>query len=106
MVFIKVASKSEIEPGKGKRVEINGKRIAILNHDGEFFAIDDTCVHAGGSLGEGVCGSGIVICPLHGWQYELKTGKCTFDPDIILSTYDIMVDVEDILVNVGSKKED
>jgi nitrite reductase/ring-hydroxylating ferredoxin subunit len=41
--FSKVARTGEIAPGGGKVVETSGKRIAIFNVDGTFYAIDDTC---------------------------------------------------------------
>ena len=100
MGFIKVASSNEIEPGRGKTVEVNGKTIAILNDNGKFYAIDDTCAHAGGSLGDGNCGSGIVTCPLHGWEYGLENGKNTFDSDVQLNVYDLKVEGEDIYVDI------
>ena len=51
--FVKVATKAEIEPGSGKKVEVNGKEIALFNVGGSFCAIDDTCSHRGGPLSEG-----------------------------------------------------
>lgn len=72
-----VAKKEEIPPGQAKAVEVNGKRIAIFNVNGNFYAIDDTCTHRGGPLSEGeVQESELeVTCPWHGAVYELRTGK-------------------------------
>lgn len=50
--------------------------IALFNDGGEFFAIDDTCPHQGASLGEGTLHEGRVICPWHGWIFEVRTGIC------------------------------
>lgn len=52
--FVRVARTSEIAPGEGKAVEAGGKRLAIFNVDGTFYAIDDTCTHKGGPLSEGM----------------------------------------------------
>jgi 3-phenylpropionate/trans-cinnamate dioxygenase ferredoxin component len=61
--FVKVAKMSELPEhdgsleeveGKGTLVEIEGKRIALFNLDGEVFAIDDTCTHESGPLIEDV----------------------------------------------------
>jgi nitrite reductase (NADH) small subunit len=52
--FVKVAKTSEIAPGQGKLVEVNGKKIALFNVEGSFYVIDDTCTHRGGPLSEGV----------------------------------------------------
>jgi len=37
-VFLKVAKTGEVAPGAGKVVEAGGKRIAIFNIDGTFYA--------------------------------------------------------------------
>ena len=64
--FVKVAKTGDIAPGEGKMVETGGKRIAIFNIDGTFFAIDDTCTHRGGPLSEGMVVGTEVTCPWHG----------------------------------------
>jgi len=48
--FVKVAKTNEIEPGQARVVDVNGKRIALFNVDGQFFALDNTCTHRGGPL--------------------------------------------------------
>lgn len=101
--FVKVCLKSEIKDGSGKVVDVNGKQIAVLNHNGEFFAIDNTCAHMQGPLGEGSCSDGKVTCPWHGWEYDLETGKNTFDENIKLNTYEVRVKEEDVLVNPKPK---
>ena len=100
MVFVKVASKNEIQNGRGKTIGVNGKEIALLNDNGKFFAIENTCAHMQGHLGEGSCENGNVTCPWHGWTYDLKTGKNTFNEDIKLKTFEIKIEGNDILVKV------
>lgn len=104
MSFVKVASKSEVESGSGKVVNVNGKEIAVLNDNGKFFAVDNTCKHMGGPLGEGSCKESKVTCPWHGWAYDLKTGKNTYDPNIKLDVYEVKVQGNDILVSTDIKK--
>ena len=101
--FIKVCSKDEIKDGRGKVIEIDGRQIAVLNNKGKFFAIGNTCAHMQGPLGEGECNDGKVICPWHGWEYDLKTGKNTFDENIKLDTYEVKVEGKNILVNPEPK---
>ena len=45
-----VAKTNEIKPNQIKQVSIDGKDIVVINIDGNYFAINDTCTHAGGSL--------------------------------------------------------
>ena len=68
MAFVEVAKVEEIKSGEGKTIEANGKTIALFNSDGMFYAIDNTCAHRQGPLGEGYLDGKLVTCPLHGWQ--------------------------------------
>ncbi len=98
MEFIKVASVDEIENGKSKIVDLKGEPIAIFNVDGNFYAIHNTCLHKGGPLGEGYLAGDVVICPWHGWQYDVKTGISTVSPTIKVKTYKVKVDEGKIFV--------
>ena len=100
MPTTKVAMKSEIQPGTGKVVEVNGKTIAVFNCEGTFYAIDNTCKHRGGPLGEGSLSGTTVTCPWHGWEYDVSTGKCQLDSSIQVQTFDVKVEGDDILVLV------
>jgi nitrite reductase/ring-hydroxylating ferredoxin subunit len=79
-------------------VEINGKALALFNIDGTFYAIDNTCLHRGGPLGEGEVEGDEVSCPWHGWQYNVKTGVCVNNPAAKVATYQVKVDGTDLKV--------
>ena len=64
--WMRVAAVSEIPPGGGKLVEAEGQVIGLFNLGGSFYAIDNACSHAGGSLGEGSLRGEEVECPWHG----------------------------------------
>jgi len=98
--FVKVAQTSEIPAGQGKCVEVEGKRIAIFNVDGTFYALDDVCPHQGGPLSEGEISGNVVTCPWHGWEYDVATGVNRDDPDVIQEKFEVMVDGSDIMVAV------
>ena len=63
--FTKVASTADLAPGAAKCVEVAGKKIALFNLEGSFYAIDDTCTHRGGPLSEGEVSGEEVTCPWH-----------------------------------------
>ena len=96
----KVASKSEIPPGTGKVVQAGGKAIAVFNCDGAFYAIENTCKHRGGPLGEGSLSGATVTCPWHGWEYDVKTGACQTDHAIKVQTFPVTVQGDDVLVSI------
>jgi len=100
MPFIKVASKNEIEPGSSKVIEVQGQAIALFNVDGQFYAIDNTCAHRGGPLGEGMVEGTDVICPWHAWEYDVTTGECKTNPGVTQKKFNVKVEGEDILVEI------
>jgi 3-phenylpropionate/trans-cinnamate dioxygenase ferredoxin component len=67
---------ADVKPGEMKKFNVAGTDILITNLDGAFYAIANTCTHMGGSLADGHLEGGIVKCPRHGAQYDVKTGKC------------------------------
>jgi len=78
--FVKVAKSDEIAPGQGKLIEVEGKRIALFNVDGLFYAIDDTCTHRGGPLSEGSLNGREVTCPWHGAVFDVTTAEVLRPP--------------------------
>jgi len=90
--FLDAADLTSLPPGRGRTVELRGKRIALFNLDGQFHAIDDACPHRGGSLGAGWCENGEVFCPLHGWAFEIASGACKTRPDRPVKSYPTRVE--------------
>jgi len=98
--FVIVAKLSELDPGIAKAVEVNGKAIAVFNVNGKIFATDNTCLHQGGPLGEGMLEGNVVTCPWHMWQYNVCTGENLEDSLLKLETYPVQVEGGDIKVAV------
>ena len=98
--WVRIAAVSEIPAGQGKTVEVAGKSLAVFNCDGTVYAIDNACRHEGGPLGEGELEGTVVICPWHGWSYDVTTGASPDDPACAVSRYPVRVDGNDILVEI------
>lgn len=96
--FVRVAGTAEVKPGQALVVEVNGKTLAVFNVGGTFHAIDNTCVHRGGPLGEGDVEGSVVTCPWHGWQFNVTTGECLKNPAAKVEVYQVKVEGEDITV--------
>jgi len=98
--FVKVCKTADVKAGCGRSIEINGKALALFNVDGGFYAINDVCGHRGGPLGEGELDGKTVICPWHGWRYNVTTGENEVVPDLPTQKYRVKIDGEDILVDL------
>jgi nitrite reductase (NADH) small subunit len=90
--FKDAASADEIEPGQGAVVEVDGREIALFNVSGAFYALENTCCHRGGPLGEGQLDGSIVTCPWHMWQFDVKSGECQNSPGDRVRAYDVIVE--------------
>ncbi len=85
--FTPVAEVSSLPPGQCRTVHVKGREFALYNLDGQFYAIDDQCPHRGGPLGAGCFENGHVFCPLHGWEFDVKTGACLTRADKPVRSY-------------------
>jgi 3-phenylpropionate/trans-cinnamate dioxygenase ferredoxin subunit len=77
---IKTLKTSEISLNSSKVINLGDKQIALFNHEGEYYALDDMCSHAEASLSEGDVYDCKVECPLHGAEFDLKTGDAVTLP--------------------------
>ena len=76
MASLLIQGATEVKPGEMKKFNVAGTDILISNMSGTYYAIANTCTHMGGSLADGHLEGGVVKCPKHGAQYDVKTGKC------------------------------
>lgn len=86
-----VARESEVPMGQRKLVLVGGKWIALFHLPEGWFAIDNACPHAGGSLSEGGIKDTVVTCPWHFWPFDLRTGRNPVIPSIRADTYPVRV---------------
>ena len=101
MAFARAAKTNEITPGTIREFQVEGKAIALANVGGEFYAINNTCLHRGGPLGQGIIDSGKVVCPWHGWQYDPQTGATAHDPTVKTKVYPLRIEGDDVLVDLA-----
>lgn len=112
----KIADVEEIS-GDGQRVlaEIEGIEIAVFRVDGEYYALSNYCVHQGGPLCEGPVDGHYamgheawewkydptekhVLCPWHGWKFDITTGENIDDDRYVTPTYEVEVEDGEIFV--------
>ncbi|MGH9434744.1 MAG: Rieske (2Fe-2S) protein [Terriglobia bacterium] len=97
---MKVAELSDLAPGSCIAVDAAGKGVALFNVEGTIYALDNTCLHRGGPLGEGDLEGRVVTCPWHGWQYDVRTGEKCGDASKKVVSYEVKLDGNQIFVAV------
>jgi 3-phenylpropionate/trans-cinnamate dioxygenase ferredoxin subunit len=100
--FVPALKVSDLPKGTKKAVFISGKRIMVVNAGGQYFAMDDTCTHAGcGLTGEGFIDGETITCGCHGSQFDLATGKVLSPPATVpMHIYHAKVEGDSIMVAV------
>ncbi len=72
--FVTVARTGDLAPGEMTYVDVRNTAVCLINLDGAYHAIDDTCTHADASLSDGTIEGDILECPLHGGCFDIRTG--------------------------------
>ena len=72
--WLRITATDSIPPQEGLSVTVGGKELAIFNLGDRFATIENECPHKGGPLCDGIVSGTVVVCPLHGWRFDLNTG--------------------------------
>lgn len=99
-----VARVTDLKDGEGRSILMDGIEIGIYRCGEEFFAVENTCTHAQASLHEGSvdrirC---TVECPLHGAEFDLRSGAALSPPaEEPLRTFPVRVVDGEVQVDLG-----
>jgi nitrite reductase (NADH) small subunit len=96
----RVAAVGELGEGQARTVDVDGRSIAVFNVAGSFYAIDNLCPHRGGPLAEGDVDGKLVVCPWHGWRWDVTTGSNANNPAVRVSCYPVTVEQGTIFVSL------
>ena len=99
--FVKALDASELAPGETATATVNGTELAIVNLNGEFHALDSLCPHQEGPLGDGFVQGDAIVCPLHYWEFDIKSGEYLDDPTTCLKKYETKVEGGAVFVKVN-----
>jgi nitrite reductase (NADH) small subunit len=95
--FIRVAAESEL-PKEGQVCEMAGGGLCVVRVGGELTVMDGVCPHNEGPLGQGMVENGRVVCPYHGWAFDVKTGEAEHNPAAKVRIYEWTIQNGEFLV--------
>jgi nitrite reductase/ring-hydroxylating ferredoxin subunit len=101
MAFVAAAKAADVSAGTIRELQVGATRVALANVGGTFYAINGTCLHRGGPLGQGQLEGKTVTCPWHGWQFDVTTGKANMNPNAGVACYPTEVRGDEVYVDVG-----
>lgn len=107
---------SELQPGARTIIEVKGRSVGVFNVNGQFVAALNICPHelapvcrgrvTGTTLpsspGEYIWGreDEILVCPWHGWEFDLLTGRALADSRVRVRLYSVIVEGDDLFVTL------
>ena len=112
---------SDFDDEQRRVLSADGREIVVFRRNDRFYALDNTCLHMGGPVGEGILIGKVeavisedkrflgerfseeeihIVCPWHGWEYDIETGQCAGDRRRRLGRYETEVRGEDVYVIV------
>jgi len=100
MPRVRAGSTKDVPAGEGRVVEAGGRTVALFNLDGAFYALDNTCSHRGGPLGEGELDGRVVTCPWHAWRWDVTSGANMNNPAVKMACFPVSVDGEQVWVEL------
>lgn len=75
-----VAAADELKVNQMKLLHVGGERVVLARTEDGYVAFDDSCTHRGGSLAGGAMICGVVQCPWHGSQFDVRSGAVKAGP--------------------------
>ncbi|MDO8881265.1 MAG: Rieske 2Fe-2S domain-containing protein [Coriobacteriia bacterium] len=90
VIEVPVCRVADLPPGFVRHVKLGRADVALARVGDEFFALSNVCRHAFAPLADGVLEGYEVMCPWHGWRYDVRDGT-TDHPDADVKTYPVAV---------------
>ena len=92
---------ADLPNGERLFVEIGDKPIVVFNIAGQYFAIGDVCTHDDGPVGDGDLEGYNIVCPRHGAEFDIRTGKVMMMPAVVdLPAYPVKVEAGNLFVGL------
>jgi 3-phenylpropionate/trans-cinnamate dioxygenase ferredoxin subunit len=101
--FVGSIKESELAEGQMKAVRVKGKPILLARVEGQVYAVSNLCPHAGCELQGGILTGYIVMCPCHGWKFNVRNGQYQENPLTTLTSYPCKIENGKIHVNISKK---
>jgi nitrite reductase/ring-hydroxylating ferredoxin subunit len=92
MARVKVLELSALPTGQIALVTFDGEDVVLFRRGDGIFAFGNRCPHQEGSLSDGFIEGDIVTCPLHGWEFDVRSGLCMTIPGESVPRYEVTVE--------------
>jgi nitrite reductase/ring-hydroxylating ferredoxin subunit len=103
--FVHVTTLDALREGRGRSFAVEGHEVALFLVAGKVYAIENLCPHQHiPVLDEGELENTVLTCPMHGWRFDLATGRAV-DASGGLTSYPVRIDSGNVLVALPEEEE-
>lgn len=104
--FMRIAALSDVRPSRPLVIELNGHEIAVFRIEEDYLAVSNVCPHQHSPvIAEGSLDGHVVTCPMHGWSYDVRTGKAV-NASGFLRTFDLRVEGDDLQIRIPEPRSE
>ena len=96
---------ADIPENGAKLFRVDSEEIAVFKIGEQLCGIQNICPHEGGQLSMGNIENNEVVCPLHGYRFDLKTGACRNNPKLRAKTFVLAKQGEEFKITLDHKGE-
>jgi nitrite reductase (NADH) small subunit len=100
--WVRICAVGDCPPSEAREFVAGDRIVALFHVGGSFHALDGLCPHQGGPLGRGSLAGTVVMCPWHGWQFDVCSGQHQTNHALVHPRFAVRVQGDDILVNLDS----
>jgi nitrite reductase (NADH) small subunit len=101
LAFVRVARLEQVPRSQGLCVQIGELAVGLFRVSDTIHAMENPCPHAGHPLSDGTLDGNVVVCPAHGWDFDVTTGFKPSDPDgFPIPCFSVRIEGEEIWVDI------
>jgi len=101
VTFARVATLSDFWDGEKRCLTVDGYRVLLVKLDGRVYAYENRCAHRGLPLGSGRLDGSVLTCPVHEWQYDVRSGYGVNPDGARLRAFPLRIEGDAVFVDVG-----
>jgi nitrite reductase/ring-hydroxylating ferredoxin subunit len=102
VTLTRVASLSELYDGERRCFALEGRRVFLIKVEGRVYAYENRCAHRELPIGTGRLEGYVLTCPMHEWQYDIRTGHGVNPDGARLRSFAVRIADDDVLVDVDA----
>ncbi|MFQ5837659.1 MAG: Rieske (2Fe-2S) protein [Thermoplasmata archaeon] len=99
--LVKMCDLDDLKDGGMFKVEVLGCDYMVIKASDDIYVLDAACTHEWGDLSQGTLEADTVTCPLHGGQFNIKSGEVIREPPSFpLQTYNVKIVENEVFADV------